>query len=207
MRLPCSLTTAVVYLLAASAATTRCVSSFVVAAPPLLLTRTAGTTVTSTSAVVTNALRTAIEETDAIEALTPIQIKSVRKKLSRRRAFNKLATVYLEDDEGPVFSGTRLKEIAQQLQEHELVQVREISPNQVRNIKSVTERLALEVGMEANVCIFVVEIKGHAATLYCPTTSATEKQQPNIQLRTTGKANHWEKRAKALRDNRGQIIR
>jgi hypothetical protein len=67
--------------------------------------------------------------------------------------------------------------------------------------------------------VFVVEIVGHAATLYSPpppmiasssslSSSPKDKSLNNkLTLRTTGKFNQWDKRAKALRDNRGQIIR
>jgi RNA-binding protein YhbY len=143
---------------------------------------------------------------DQIKNLTPIQIKTVRKELSRRRAFNKLVTVYLDEKDD---SGNQLQTIAAQLKEHELVQVRGITVNQRKNTKAVTERLALELGVEMNANVFCVEIKGHAATLYCPdaTAGTNNNCKPTIQLRTTGKANHWEKRAKAPRDNRGQIVR
>jgi hypothetical protein len=71
----------------------------------------------------------------------------------------------------------------------------------------------------ASSAVFVVEIVGHAAVLYRPppppstddggggsggnTTTFSNK----LTLRTTGKFNQWDKRGKAPRDNRGQIVR
>jgi hypothetical protein len=75
----------------------------------------------------------------------------------------------------------------------------------------------------ASSAVFVVEIVGHAAVLYRPplppstndgggsggsTTSTTTTTFSNkLTLRTTGKFNQWDKRRKAPRDNRGQIVR
>jgi hypothetical protein len=80
--------------------------------------------------------------------------------------------------------------------------------------------------------VFVVEMKGHMATLfyYIPqqqlttpfhqqyqktntavlsasSSTGSSRLSPKVQLRTTGKRNDWNKRPKALRDNAGQIIK
>jgi hypothetical protein len=87
-------------------------------------------------------------------------------------------------------------------------------------MQSSTTAPASHVVPTAYAPVFVVEIVGHAATLYSPpppmiasssslsSSSPKDKSLNNkLTLRTTGKFNQWDKRAKALRDNRGQIIR
>lgn len=152
--------------------------------------------------------KNSVIEGDQKESLTNLQIKTVRKELSRRRASKSLKIFYLENDEcTQSFPLPTLQTIAHHLQEHELVQVRGIAFNQKPRIKATTERLKLELGTQQAIVgrlVSCVEIKGYAATFYCP---VADRSMQSIQLRSTGKANHWDKRVKAPRDNRGQIIR
>ena len=138
-----------------------------------------------------------------LEELTPQQIKTLRKEASKRQARKQLATVFLDraETEGP-FASETLQSIGKRLEREELVQVRGIAVDEKRNVKAVSERLALEVSMEMNndSPVFVVDIKGHAAILFCANGRG-------ILLRTTLKANQWDKRPRKPRDNSGQIIR
>lgn len=135
--------------------------------------------------------------------LTPAHIKTLRKELNQRNAKGTLQLVYLSEDEclGP-FSEESLASIVEGLRKAELLQVRGISRNDRRTVKQTTDRLALELSMESGQDVYVVDIKGHAASLYQPYPG-----EVGVQLRTTGKGNSWMKKAKAPRDERGQIIR
>jgi RNA-binding protein YhbY len=139
----------------------------------------------------------------SLDSLTTNQIKMLRKEMNKREASNQLSQVFLSADEsfGP-FSLETVQSIVAELTEQELVEVRGISRDRKRAVKTTSERLALELGMESGKNVSIVQIKGHAATLYRPSEDASNA----IQLRTTGKGNHWEKKAKAPRNDRGHII-
>ena len=144
---------------------------------------------------------------DELEALSPQQTKTLRKETAKRRAAKKLATVYLDDSERSEdadFKIETLKEIVSQLEANELCQIRSISNDDKRRVLATMEQLAMQVSEEHNhKAVFLVEIVGHAAVLYCP----NDNSGTCIPLRTTLKANAWEKRPRKPRDNAGQIIR
>jgi hypothetical protein len=194
--------------------------------------------------------------------LTPIQIRSIRKDIIRKRANHKLPTIYYnqhndDDDDDHNDTSKNMLSVEQQIVEaliaHQLVQVRGIAlqDNDTRTIRNEAEQLAYRIQkriqqqqQEENdsivestskislAYVFVVEMKGHMATLFyyipqqqlttpfhqlyqktntavlssSPSGSAS-RLSPKVQLRTTGKRNDWKKRPKPLRDNAGQIIK
>jgi hypothetical protein len=192
--------------------------------------------------------------------LTPIQIRSIRKDIIRKRANHKLPTIYYnqhDDDDNHNDIPKNILSVEQQIVEaliaNQLVQVRGIAlqDNDTRTIRNEAEQLAYRIQkriqrqqQEENdsivestskislAYVFVVEMKGHMATLFyyipqqqlttpfhqlyqktntavlssSPSGSAS-RLSPKVQLRTTGKRNDWKKRPKPLRDNAGQIIK
>ena len=202
------------------------------------------------------------EDGDNEVVLTPIQIRAIRKDIIRKRANNRLPTIYYNsDDDDDSTSDVLLVEqqIIDTLKSDQLVQVRGIAlhDSDTRTIRSEAEQLTYRIQKQVqqqqqqqqqqqNVAsgtsssksalahVFLVEMKGHTATLfyYIPrdqlttpfhqqhlkintavlssnTTTGTTRSRlsPKVQLRTTGKRNDWKKRPKALRDNSGQIIK
>ena len=202
------------------------------------------------------------EDGDNEVVLTPIQIRAIRKDIIRKRANNRLPTIYYNsDDDDDSTSDVLLVEqqIIDTLKSDQLVQVRGIAlhDSDTRSIRSEAEQLTYRIQKQVqqqqqqqqqqqNVAsgtsssksalahVFLVEMKGHTATLfyYIPqdqlttpfhqqhlkintavlssnTTTGTTRSRlsPKVQLRTTGKRNDWKKRPKALRDNSGQIIK
>ena len=203
--------------------------------------------------------------------LTPIQIRTIRKDIIRKRANQKLPTIYYNNDDnyssinpeklninedGSSAVVSVEQQIIDALISNQLVQVRGIAlqDNDTRGIRSDAEQLAYRIqkriqkqqqqqqdvitaSKSSLAHVFVVEMKGHMATLfyYIPqqqlTTPFHQQHQristavlsssslstgssrlqnvasPKVQLRTTGKRNDWNKRPKALRDNAGQIIK
>jgi hypothetical protein len=158
---------------------------------------------------------TIVDDYCELEALTLQQIKSLRRETSERRASKQLSTVFLprDESEGP-FSPETLSNLSNQLLVQELVQVRGAAVHNKRQVRTVIERLALELewfdadgsnGSEKEnnnnnnkPTVYLVDLQGHCAVLYRPNGT--------IPLRTTLKANDWEKRPRPPRDNSGQII-
>lgn len=135
--------------------------------------------------------------------LTPNQIKSLRKEISKRRAAKKIPNIWLDDDEtsGP-FSDETLAGIIDLFGKHELVEVRGISKDEKKMAPATCQQLAFELSLAADKPVDLVEIKGHAGTFYSP-----GDMEDRIILRSSYKEGAWTKRPKAPRDNRGQIIR
>lgn len=149
-------------------------------------------------------LSLAIVDPESIETLTSQQIATLRKEANRRSARNQLPWIVLDADEsmGP-WSDSTIKEILNQLAQHELVQVRGLCRDDRRYVKSTAERLSAELSVQAGDLVSLVDHAGHAAVLYQPSALVARP----ISLHTTGKENHWQRRAKAPRDRRGQIIK
>lgn len=137
--------------------------------------------------------------------LSPPQIKMLRKEASKRKARSDLTRYPLPLDEsfGP-FSIETLKSISELLHHHELVEVRAISKGQKRMVYDASEQLAFEVAMELGREVFVIDIKGFSATLYCP---GGDDMVGRIRLRTSYQPGAWTKRPKPKRDNRGKVIK
>lgn len=103
-----------------------------------------------------------------------------------------------------MFTDESVAAMAAILADHELVDVRGISKGSKKNAFGVSEELALALSYEIGRDAFVIDRNGFAAVMYCP---GDENLEGRIHLRTSiGQKNVWEKRVKAPRDNRGQII-
>mmetsp|Transcript_10578 Transcript_10578/g.15570 ORF Transcript_10578/g.15570 Transcript_10578/m.15570 type:complete len:197 (+) Transcript_10578:166-756(+) len=132
--------------------------------------------------------------------LTPMQIKTIRKEISKRRSRKQLSQEWLPESEtiGP-FSEDTLANIAKLLEKNEVVEVRGISKDDKRDVFGTSEELAYYLSNCLEKNIERVETKGHTSVFYCPGKT--------IKLRTNYRSNQWSKRPKPLRDNSGQIIK
>lgn len=132
--------------------------------------------------------------------LTPMQIKTLRKEITKRRARKQLPKEWLPESEtiGP-FAEDTLTTICKSLEKNELVEVRGISKDDKRDVFRTSEELAYYLSNCVEKDIERVDTKGHASVFYCPGKT--------IKLRTSYRPNQWNKRAKPLRDNSGQIIK
>jgi RNA-binding protein YhbY len=141
-------------------------------------------------------LRTANEGNQGV---TPNQVKALRKELSKRAARRSLALVkYVEDD------GDFLPQVCQFLEDHELVQVRSVSPKSKRKVFEKAEQLTYDLNNEMGREVTMVDMQGHAVSFYAP---SSDEEKRKIILRSSYQENAWEKRPKQLRDHRGQIIK
>jgi hypothetical protein len=141
-----------------------------------------------------------------VEFPTPSQLKVLRKEATKRQASNTMARALLPPEEmyGPFTSS--LPTILSLLEERELVDVRGISKTDNRDVRAIAERLVNDLELELQRDVTIVSIKGYTATLYCPMIDETSSTK--IQLFTSvGQKNSWVRRAKAPRDNRGQVIK
>jgi RNA-binding protein YhbY len=138
--------------------------------------------------------------------LTPTQIKFLRKETQKRQARKELCRFYLPDEEtssGHYFSSTTVQSILNQLKDSELVEVRGFARDEesTKHVFDISERLLWELNQHRNVERVLTQ--GHTMVVY-----ATNPNLPqSIQLRTSYVPNAWEKRPKAPRDHRGQIIK
>ena len=97
-----------------------------------------------------------------------------------------------------------LSAVSQTLVENEMCEVRGVSLEDKRQVMEHAEQLAYDLSVELQRYVSIVQVKGHAVTLFCSSPDPTKRK---IFLRTSYKEGAWQKRAKAPRDDRGQIIK
>ena len=156
--------------------------------------------------------RTSFSSATQLAALTPNQIKLLRKEAAKRMAGKSLAQVFLpenndnddDDDDDDMADDETLDTILQELQQHELVQVRGIARDNVRHVYAETQRMVLELNLllssSTQTVVDCVETSGHSSILYAPA------DPPRITLRSSYKEGQWTKKPKKPRDRRGQIV-
>jgi hypothetical protein len=148
-----------------------------------------------------------LQDDDDEFSLTKLQVKALRKEMNFRKSTKALTNLYLSPDEGTgPFSKETMEDIVFELNKNEMVTVRAISKEERKDVHNISARLAMEVSMEMEDkkqdSVYVLDISGHAATLYCP----SDDKETAFKVRTTGKANNWNRRVKAERDSSGQIV-
>mmetsp|Transcript_38775 Transcript_38775/g.42886 ORF Transcript_38775/g.42886 Transcript_38775/m.42886 type:complete len:299 (-) Transcript_38775:257-1153(-) len=156
-----------------------------------------------------NIAPTTVREINADEdyiALTPGQIKTLRKESEKRRAGKILTTDWLPENEtsGP-FSVETLEKYVDLLRENEIIEIRGISKGEKRYTRTLSDELAYDLtrtSAEKGIVIERIATKGHRSIYYCPKTDGT-----GIVLRTTFRPYQWEPRQKPLRDISGRIIK
>jgi len=156
-----------------------------------------------TSSSLSRPLTAALEDNDVPqEYLTPVQVKTLRKDASKRKARKQLATHVLSENESIPVSESSMLAIVSLFHENELVQVRGISREEKRHVRSDSERLALDIEMEFSKekrAVFLLDCKGHAAVYYSPAGE--------MELRSGYREGQWTKKPRPKRDSRGQIIK
>lgn len=136
--------------------------------------------------------------------LSDNHIATLRKEASKRLANNRMPVLFLTEDETHGDFADSLHDICQALTTAELVQVRGLSRDAKKQIRSVADALSAALSIEMAKDVNLVECKGHAAIYYCP---ADDDVDGKIKLFTSvGKKTEWTRKPKPVRDNRGQII-
>lgn len=135
------------------------------------------------------------------QGITPSQIKTLRKEASKRRSRKQLVQqTYAGEEEYSSF----LSAVCEDLENSELCEVRGVSKNDKRLVYDTANQLAYDMSVELQREVTVVSVKGHTLTLFC---ASSDKSKRKIVLRTSYQEGAWDKRDKAPRDHRGQIIK
>jgi RNA-binding protein YhbY len=157
--------------------------------------------------------------------VSPEQISFLRKEASKREARNKLPRYNLStstsssssqvdnDGEKNVLSDETINSISNLFEQSELIEVRGVSKNSKRKVHETAHALASTLEDIYETPVVVVEIKGFAVKLYRPWSCESDDEdemmtmrEGQIQLRTNYKPGQWTRKAKPIRDIRGQII-
>ena len=100
---------------------------------------------------------------------------------------------------------------------HEIIEIRGISKDDKKSVRYIANAIANTLEDAINRPVVVVDVKGHAVRYYCPwddDDDENEKDDMNnegrvgkrIELRTKYRPGQWTRKAKPMRDNRGQIV-
>lgn len=146
--------------------------------------------------------------------VSPEQISFLRKEANKREARNKLprfnlsASSQQEDVEN--LPNETIDAISTLFEQSELIEVRGVSKNSKRKVYEMAQTLASTLENLYETPVIVVEIKGFAVKLYRPWSEDEDDNETmregRIQLRTNYKPGQWTRKAKPIRDFRGQII-
>ena len=106
-----------------------------------------------------------------------------------------------------VLSEESVDAISNLFQQSELIEVRGVSKNIKKKVFETANALAATLEDAFETPVVVVDIKGFAVKLYRPWSEEEEgKSERRIMLRTNYKPGQWKRKAKPIRDIRGQII-
>lgn len=152
------------------------------------------------------------EEYEMVEFfVSPDQISLLRKEAIRRDSNKKLPKFYLPPDESMLEiteTSTSITDISKLFETSELIEVRGVAKGHKKAVFDTAHGMAgmLEDAFEKPVV--VVDIKGFAAKLYCPWDSdeVDGGVGQRIQLRSSYKPGQWTRKAKPIRDIRGQVV-
>ncbi|KAL9181796.1 hypothetical protein ACHAXT_012139 [Thalassiosira profunda] len=145
------------------------------------------------------------EEYELVEFfVSPEQISMLRKEASKRDRRKKLSKFFLSAEESKAISQETIEEINNLFDGSELIEVRGVSKDSKKQVFDAAHGLATTLEDAIEKPVVVVDIKGFAVKLYCPWDD--EEREGRIQLRTSYKPGQWMRKAKPIRDNRGQII-
>ena len=156
--------------------------------------------------------------------VSPVQIEFLRKESKKRESNRKLPKYTLPHEEHAMeIAPETIHEICDIFDMHELVEVRGVSNNDKKGVYYTAHALAntLEDAMDKSVV--VVDIKGFAVKLYCPWDDEDDDEDGDeergegegggggrvgkrIRLRSNYRPGQWTRKAKPIRDDRGQIV-
>jgi len=146
--------------------------------------------------------------------VSPEQISFLRKEANKREARNKLPRFNLstssQQEDMENLPNETIDAISTLFEQSELIEVRGVSKNSKRKVYEMAQTLASTLENVYETPVIVVEIKGFAVKLYRPWSEDEDDNETmregRIQLRTNYKPGQWTRKAKPIRDFRGQII-
>ena len=141
--------------------------------------------------------------------VTPEQIARLRKEAAKRDSRKKLPKFFLPPEESAVSESSppspdSMGGIIRLLEDDELIEVRGVSKDSKKRAFDACRALAEMVEVALDKPVVVVEQKGFAVRLYSPFDE--EEREGRIELRSSYEPGWWKRKAKAVRDARGQIV-
>jgi len=141
--------------------------------------------------------------------VTPEQIAKLRKEAAKRDSRKKLPKFFLPPEESAVSESSppspdSMGGIIRLLEDDELIEVRGVSKDSKKRAFDACQTLAEMVEVALDKPVVVVEQKGFAVRLYSPFDE--EEREGRIELRSSYEPGRWKRKAKAVRDARGQIV-
>lgn len=149
------------------------------------------------------------EEYEVVEFfVSPEQITSMRKEANKRDANKQLPKYFLSSEESMDVSPETIGEILTLFESDELIEVRGVAKGQKKQAFDTCYKLAATLEDTIEKPVVVVDTKGFSVKLYCPWVDdeGSNGKFGKIQLRTSYKPGQWSRKAKALRDARGQVV-
>jgi hypothetical protein len=139
--------------------------------------------------------------------VSPVQIAFLRKEANKRESNKRLLKFSLPPQETAEISPETIDEIFNLFDKSELIEVRGVSKDAKKKVFDSAHGLAATLEDALEMPVVVVDIKGFAVKLYCPWDDDEQGGRGGrIQLRTNYRPGQWMRKAKPIRDNRGQII-
>ena len=147
------------------------------------------------------------EEYEDVEfVVTAEQIMALRKEAAKRERRKDLPRFFLPLEDSAQCSQEKLEEIVKLFDTNELIQIKGVSKDKKKHVFDVAHTLAATLEEEMGKPVVVVDIKGFAVKLYSPWWEEDQDGTSKIQLYCSYRPNQWARKAKALRDERGQVI-
>jgi hypothetical protein len=176
------------------------------------------------------------EEDDSNFFVSPVQIAFLRKEATKRESNKRLFKYNLpssvnddDHDNNDTNSGMEItietiNTICNIFAQHEIFELRGISKKNKKLVHYIAHAIANTIEDTIDKPVVVVDIKGHAVRYYCPwdededeededekNNNNNNEQQKHrvgkrIELRTKYRPGQWIRKAKPIRNNRGQIV-
>jgi hypothetical protein len=163
------------------------------------------------------------EGNDAVDFfVSPVQIAYLRKEANKRESNRRLVKYNLPPQD--VFTASHfdispdaMRDISHLFDGSEIIEVRGISRDSRKGVFDAARALAGTLEDAFDKPVVVVDIRGHAAKLYSPwdedddDDDNTERRETirtgtRIRLRSNYRPGQWTRKARPMRDNRGQIV-
>jgi hypothetical protein len=149
-----------------------------------------------------------VEQEEMIDFfVSPVQIAFLRKEANKRESNKRLLKFSLPPPETAEISHETIGDIANLFDRSELIEVRGVSKDAKKKVFDSANGLAATLEEALGKPVVVVDINGFAVKLYCPWDEDGQGERGGrIQLRTNFRPGQWVRKAKPIRDTRGQII-
>ncbi|OEU17286.1 hypothetical protein FRACYDRAFT_184503 [Fragilariopsis cylindrus CCMP1102] len=166
------------------------------------------TTTTTKLQVLWDPLNEIEHDVGLVEFPTDKQRMAIKKEAKQRKSRKQLPYFSLSEEEmNGEWSDETFSTVWKQLTETEMMEIKGVCRTDRRAVFRQAKLFCEELeDMISSLPVALISTKGHTALIFCPTLP--QEHPDKFILRTSvGQKNVWRSRPKALRDNRGQIIK